>query len=115
MPVSHSSYRHAYWAPAHLLTHHSSNGCQLRPGDLLGTGTQSGPGAAEQGCLLELTEGGHRPLTLENGELRGALQDDDTVSLRAWCEGPGRPRIGFGDCRGTVLPASNGQARSAGL
>jgi fumarylacetoacetase len=106
MLLSRSSYRRAYWGPAQLLAHHSSNGCQLRPGDLLGTGTQSGPGAAEQGCLLELTEGGRRPLRLENGEQRTYLQDGDSVSLHAWCEGHGLPRLGFGECRGMVLAAA---------
>jgi fumarylacetoacetase len=103
--LSRSNYRHAYWAPAQLVAHHSSNGCRLRPGDLMGTGTQSGPGADEQGCLLELTRGGRDPLVLADGEQRSYLEDGDTVVLRAWCEKPGAARIGFGECRGTVLPA----------
>lgn len=105
MRLSRSNYRHAYWAPAQLVAHHSSNGCRLRPGDLMGTGTQSGPGPGEQGCLLELTRGGRDPLVLPDGEQRSYLEDGDTVVLRAWCERPGAARIGFGECRGTVLPA----------
>lgn len=105
MRLSRCSYRHAYWAPAQLVAHHSSNGCRLRPGDLMGTGTQSGPGPGEQGCLLELTRGGRDPLVLPDGEQRSYLEDGDTVVLRAWCERPGAARIGFGECRGTVLPS----------
>lgn len=105
MRLSRSNYRHAYWAPAQLVAHHSSNGCRLRPGDLMGTGTQSGPGPGEQGCLLELTRGGRDPLVLPDGEQRSYLEDGDTVVLRAWCERPGAARIGFGECRGTLLPA----------
>ena len=104
MRLSRSNYRHAYWAPAQLVAHHCSNGCRLRPGDLMGTGTQSGPGPGEQGCLLELTRGGRNPLVLPDGQQRSYLEDGDTVVLRAWCERPGAARIGFGECRGTVMP-----------
>ena len=104
-PLSRTSHRHAYWSVAQMIAHHSSNGCPLRPGDLLGTGTQSGPTPGEEGCLLELTHGGRQPLTLPGGETRGYLQDGDTVVLRGWCERAGHARIGFGECRGTVLPA----------
>jgi fumarylacetoacetase len=106
MTLSRSSYRHAYWAPSQLIAHHSSNGCRLRPGDLMGTGTQSGPGVGEQGCLLELTRGGRDPLRLHSNEQRAYLEDGDTVVLRAWCERDGAARIGFGECRGTLLPAT---------
>ena len=102
MRLSRSSFRHCYWSPAQMVAHHTENGCNLRPGDLLGTGTQSGPGDGEQGCLLELTEGGRKPLTLPNGDTRTFLEDGDTVILRAWCERDGHARIGFGECRGTV-------------
>ena len=74
-------------------------------GDLLGTGTLSGPTATEAGALLELTEGGKKPVALANGESRTFLQDGDAVILRGWCEKPGAARIGFGECRATVLPA----------
>jgi fumarylacetoacetase len=108
MPLSRSSFRHCYWSIAQMVAHHTEGGCALRPGDLLGTGTQSGPGAGEQGCLLELSRGGREAITLANGEQRTYLQDGDTVVLRAWGEQPGAARIGFGECRGTVhaAPAS---------
>jgi len=96
----------AYWTAAQLVTHHTVNGCALRAGDLLGSGTLSGANRAQQsGSLLELTSGGKQPLTLSNGEQRGFLEDGDTIVLRAWCERDGARRIGFGECRGTVLPA----------
>lgn len=100
--LSRSSSRHGHWSIAQMVAHHTEGGCALRPGDLLGTGTQSGPGESEQGCLLELTRGGQRPLALPTGEQRGYLDDGDTVVLRAWCERPGAARLGFGECRGRV-------------
>ena len=103
--LSHSNFKDAYWTLAQLLTHHASNGCNLQPGDLLGTGTQSGPDAGQGGSLLELSAGGQQPITLPNGEQRRFLADGDTLILRAYCERPGAVRIGFGDCAGTVLPA----------
>jgi fumarylacetoacetase len=103
--LSRSSFRHAYWTIAQMIAHHASNGCNLMPGDLLGTGTQSGPTEPEAGSLLELTKGGKQPLTLPAGETRTFLADGDTLILRAHCEAPGRARIGFGECRATVLPA----------
>ena len=90
---------------AQLLAHHSSNGCNLRTGDLLGTGTQSGPQPGQGGSLLELSMGGKQALALPGGESRSFLQDGDCVILRAHCERAGERRIGFGECRGTVLPA----------
>lgn len=103
--ITQASYRHAYWTMAQLMAHHSVNGCDLQPGDLLGTGTLSGPTAAEAGALLEITEGGKKPITLPNGESRTFLQDGDAVVFTGWCEKPGAARIGFGECRATVLPA----------
>jgi len=85
--------------------HHASNGCNLEPGDLLGTGTQSGPAAGQGGSLLELSNGGKSPIALPDGETRTFLEDADTVILRAFAEAPGRARIGFGDCAGTVVAA----------
>ena len=105
VPLSHSNFKDAYWTLAQLLTHHTSNGCNLQPGDLLGTGTQSGPGVGQGGSLLELSMGGQQPITLPGGEQRAFLQDGDTLVLRACCRRPGAARIGFGDCAGTVLPA----------
>ena len=95
----------AYWTAAQLVTHHTVNGCNLMSGDLLGTGTLSGEGAGQAACLLEITKGGRHPLRLSNGEERLFLNDDDTVTLRGYCERPGRRRIGFGDCTATVRKA----------
>ena len=95
----------AYWTPAQLVAHHTAGGCNLRPGDLLGSGTLSGPRPEQAGSLLELTLGGKQPLHLPNGETRSFLADGDTLSLRAWCERDGARRIGFGECTGTVLAA----------
>jgi len=96
---------HAYWTVAQMVTHHSSNGCDLRAGDLFGSGTLSGPTPDSLGSLLELTESGRRPITLPNGETRRFLEDGDEVLLRARAEAPGVASIGFGDCRAVVLPA----------
>ena len=103
--VSASSFADAYWTPAQLLAHHASNGCNLQPGDLMGSGTQSGPAANQGGSLLELSQGGKQPFALGNGETRTFLQDGDCVILRGYCESAGARRIGFGDCAGTLLPA----------
>ena len=92
-----------YWTPAQMLTHQASNGCALNPGDVLGTGTISAPGAP--GCLLELTRGGRAPFTLPSHETRRFLEDGDSITLRARAGGAGRVSIGFGDCTATVLPA----------
>jgi fumarylacetoacetase len=103
--LSRANARDAYWTLAQLVAHHTVNGCNLQSGDLLGTGTLSGPRPEQAGSLLELTQGGKRPITLANGETRIFLEDGDTVTLRGWCERPRARRIGFGDCSGTVLPA----------
>ena len=103
--LSRSNFRDSYWSVAQMLAHHSSGGCNLQTGDLLGTGTQSGPQPGQGGSLLELSMGGKQPVSLPGGETRSFLQDGDTVILRAHCEKPGARRIGFGDCRGTVLSA----------
>ncbi|MFN0184583.1 MAG: fumarylacetoacetase [Aquabacterium sp.] len=100
-----SNFRDSYWTLAQLLTHHASNGCNLNPGDLLGSGTQSGPEPGQGGSLLELSDGGKRPLALPGGEQRTFLQDGDLLELRAHCAAPGAVRIGFGSCAGTVRPA----------
>jgi fumarylacetoacetase len=105
MRLSRSTSSHGYWSPAQMLTHHAEGGCNLQPGDLMGTGTQSGPTRGEEGCLLELSWGGREPVRLANGETRTFLEDGDTVILRGWCEREGYARIGFGECRGMVLPA----------
>ena len=103
--LARTSYRHAYWTAAQLVAHHTVNGCPLRPGDLFGSGTLSGPSAAEACALLELSVGGKQPIALPRGESRTFLEDGDTVILRGWCHRPGAARIGFGECVGTVLPA----------
>jgi len=102
---THTNYRHAYWSAAQMVAHHTVNGCNLQPGDLLGTGTLSGPTLDQACALIELTTGGKNPIALPNGETRTWLEDGDTIILRGWCERPGAARIGFGECRGTVLAA----------
>jgi fumarylacetoacetase len=105
--ISRSSFADAaYWTPAQLVAHHTVNGCNLQPGDLLGSGTLSGAGRGQAGSLLEITAGGQSPITLPTGETRTFLQDGDTLSLTGWCERPGARRIGFGPCVGTILPAA---------
>ena len=88
-----------------MVTHHTSNGCDLRPGDLLGTGTISGPAPGSYGSLLEITQGGKTPIVLPNGEQRTFLEDGDEVLLRGSAQTPGRISIGFGECRAAILPA----------
>ena len=103
--LSTSNYRDAYWTLAQLVAHHTVNGCNLRCGDLFGTGTLSGPLPEQGGSLLELSQGGKRALVLSHGETRTFLEDGDTVILRGYCQRAGFRRIGFGECRGTVLAA----------
>ena len=103
--VSGACFGAMYWTTAQLLTHHASNGCNLRPGDLLGSGTVSGPAKENRGCLLELTWRGTEPLALPTGETRRFLEDGDEVVLRGRCAREGYATIGFGECRGTILPA----------
>src|SRR5438046_174320 len=102
--ASRSSLREMYWTVAQLLAHHTSNGCNLRPGDLLGSGTVSGDTKDSRGCLLELTWRGTEPVKLPDGEERRFLQDGDEIILRGYAERPGARRIGLGECRGRVLP-----------
>jgi fumarylacetoacetase len=102
--LSSTTFRHAYWTVAQLVAHHTVNGCDLRAGDLLGTGTQSGPTPAEAGSLLELSAGGSQPIQIGR-EQRTFLEDGDSVIFRGWCEKPGLARIGFGTVQGHILPA----------
>jgi len=104
--LSRSNFRDLYWTMAQLLTHHASNGCNLRPGDLLASGTVSGADKTARGCLLELTSRGQEPITLPTGEQRKFLEDGDEVVLRGYCEADGFRRIGLGTCTGRVLAAS---------
>jgi fumarylacetoacetase len=105
--LSHGDFSRMYWTLGQMLTHHASNGCNLRPGDLLASGTVSGPTTDSRGCLLELAWRGTEPVALPNGETRAFLADGDEVILRGWCEAPGAARIGFGECRGTVVAAAS--------
>ena len=95
--LSRGNFRDMYWTVAQLVAHHTSNGCNLQTGDLLASGTISGPEKESRGCLLELGQ-----LQLPNGETRRFLEDGDEVIMRAYCEREGLPRIGFGECRGTI-------------
>ncbi|MBB1348539.1 MULTISPECIES: fumarylacetoacetase [unclassified Pseudoalteromonas] len=103
--VSTSSFKHSYWTVAQMVTHHTVNGCNFMPGDMLGSGTQSGPTHEEAGSLLELSRGGKEKITLSNGEQRSFLEDGDNVIMRGWCEKEGYARIGFGSVESTVIPA----------
>ncbi len=94
-----------YWTAAQIVTHHASGGCNLQTGDLLGTGTLSGDTPGSEGSLLELSQGGKKPVTLANGEERTFLLDGDEIILRARAEKKGFATIGFGDCKGRVQPA----------
>ena len=103
--LSHVRFTEMYWTLAQLVAHHASNGCNLRPGDLIASGTVSGSAKDSRGCLLELAWRGTEPVTLPSGEQRRFLEDGDEVILRGFCERPGFSRIGFGDCRGTIIGA----------
>jgi fumarylacetoacetase len=103
--LSAGNTRHLYWTVAQLVAHHASGGCNLRPGDVFGTGTISAPQDDGLGSLLEISAGGRQPVTLASGESRRFLEDGDTVIMRAHCRRQGFATIGFGECRGTVQPA----------
>ncbi len=105
--LSRGNLRSMYWTVAQLVTHHTCNGCNLRPGDLFGTGTISGTEPGSFGSLLELSQGGRAPLPLPGGEQRSFLEDGDELSLSAYAEAPDRARIGFGSCVGTITPAGS--------
>jgi fumarylacetoacetase len=104
--LSRGSFRDMYWTFRQLVTHHASNGCNLRPGDLLASGTVSGPTKESRGCLLERAARGTEPVELPSGEMRSFLQDGDELTMRAFCEAPSARRIGFGPCVGRVVPAN---------
>ena len=101
--ITRSSLRDLYWTLAQMVTHHTSNGCNLLAGDLIASGTLSGSTRDAQGCLLEITQGGKVPLTLPGGEARTFLADGDEVIMRAFCARPGYARIGFGECQGVIV------------
>ncbi len=102
--IARTNYREMYYSSAQQLAHHSTSGCPMNVGDLLGSGTISGPTKDSRGSLLELSWGGKEPITLETGETRSFLEDGDTLTLRGAALGDGY-RVGFGACTGTVLPA----------
>jgi fumarylacetoacetase len=106
--VSRPTYRDMYWSPAQMLAHMTVNGASLRPGDLFGSGTVSGPDKESRGCFLELSWSGQEPIRLADGSERTFLEDGDTVVMRATAAGPGGTRIGLGECVGTVRPARSG-------
>jgi fumarylacetoacetase len=95
-----------YWSAAQIVAHHSSNGCNLQPGDLIGTGTLSTQSASGLGSLLEISQGGKQPVALSTREARSFLENGDELTLKAWCEGDGAVRIGFGECVGRVIAAT---------
>jgi fumarylacetoacetase len=103
--LSHSNVLHAYWTVAQMVTHHSSNGCHLRPGDLFGSGTLSAPATTGCGSLLEITRGGRATVTLPNGEVRRFLEDGDEIIFQARAIKPGAVSIGFGACRAVIAPS----------
>ncbi len=103
--VGRGNFSGMYWTIAQMLVHHTSTGCNLEPGDLIASGTISGPADDARGCLLERTRRGRDPLRLPDGTDRAFLADGDEVTMRAYCRREGAPRIGFGECRGVILPA----------
>ena len=105
--ICRSNFRHLYWSLAQQVAHHTINGCNLMPGDLLASGTISGPTPDSYGSLLELAWRGSKPLTLTSGEQRSFLQDGDRVTMTAWCQGDSY-RVGFGSVTGAVKPAGAG-------
>jgi len=103
--LSQSNFKDSYWTVAQMVAHHTVNGCNLKAGDMFGSGTQSGPNPDEAGSLLELSNAGTEQISLPNGESRTFLEDGDNVIMKGWCEKPGAIRIGFGFVEATVLPA----------
>ncbi len=103
--ISRSNLKDLFWTVGQMLTHHASNGCNLQTGDLIASGTVSGKDDSERGCLLEMTRGGKEPIELPTGEMRAFLEDYDEIIMRGFCEREGFRRIGFGECRGIVLPS----------
>jgi fumarylacetoacetase len=103
--LAQSNARHLYWTVAQMIAHHTCGGCNLEPGDLLGTGTISAPTPDGYGSMLELTRGGREPVTLPSGETRKFLGDGDEVIFRAYARRDGFVQIGFGECRGKIVAA----------
>lgn len=101
--ITKSNYRYMYWSMKQMVAHHTINGCNLRAGDLFGTGTISGPIDGSQGCMLELTKAGKIPLKFENGLTRKYIEDNDTVILRGYCVDDKGSKLEFGECRTTIV------------
>jgi fumarylacetoacetase len=104
--LSRGSFANVYWTVAQMVAHHASNGCNLETGDLMGSGTVSGPERESWASLLELTQRGKEPITLPNGETRGYIADGDEIIFRGHCARPGFARLGFGECRAVITPAA---------
>ncbi|WP_085297916.1 fumarylacetoacetase [Cognaticolwellia mytili] len=104
--LSESNFKDSYWTVAQMVAHHTVNGCNLRSGDMFGSGTQSGPNPDEAGSMLELSNAGSEPITLPNGETRTFLEDGDCVTMKGWCKKDGAARIGFGEVSATLLAAN---------
>jgi len=102
--ICRTNFKHMYWSSVQQLVHHASSGCAMNVGDLLGSGTISGPETTERGSMLELSWNGTEPLALDGGERRAFLEDGDSLTMRGWCQGDGY-RIGFGEVEGTILPS----------
>ena len=103
--LSQSNFKDSYWTVAQMVAHHTVNGCNLRSGDMFGSGTQSGPNPEEAGSMLELSNAGSEPITLPNGETRTFLEDGDAIIMKGWCKKSGSARIGFGEVNATILAA----------
>jgi fumarylacetoacetase len=104
--ITQTSFALMYWTVAQMVAHQTSNGCNLEIGDLIGSGTVSGPDKSSWGSLLELSARGREPLELPGGEKRGFIEDGDEIIFRGFCAKTGYPRIGFGECRAVILPAA---------
>jgi fumarylacetoacetase len=102
--ISRTNFKYMYWSSVQQLLHHASSGCAMNVGDLLGSGTISGPGKQERGSLLEISWNGTEPIELRGGEKRTFLEDGDSLIMRGWCQGDGF-RVGFGEVEGTIMPA----------
>jgi fumarylacetoacetase len=102
--ITRTNFQHLYWSMAQQLAHHTVGGCNLQPGDLLASGTISGPDETERGCMLELTWRGANPIPLPNGEMRKWLEDGDQLTITGWCEGDDY-RVGFGEVTGRIIPS----------
>jgi fumarylacetoacetase len=118
MPEPHvicrSNFKHLYWSMAQQLAHHTCNGCNVKPGDLMASGTISGPTPDSFGSMLELSWRGEKPIAFPNGEERRFIADGDRITMTGWCEGDGY-RVGFGECSGRILPATSPQVSQIAL